>query len=159
MFEYYETTIFSLCPTGQHAILGSVFTSLLSQNGGEGNDSLPCASFPETSGLKAKKKSLGPSASKTYLPTFFSVFLESVSFADSSVANNCNKVQSNAVDLFAIESLRHNHYHLRHQRQNRMVLTELLPLLLLHSRYCGVRPKTKKTKVTSHSTTENEETH
>lgn len=55
MFEYYETTIFSLCPTGQHAILGSVFSSLLSQNGGEGNDSLPCASFPETSGLKAKK--------------------------------------------------------------------------------------------------------
>lgn len=105
------------------------------------------------------KKSLGPSASKTYLPAFLSVFLESVSFADSSVANNCNNVQSNAVDLFAIESLRHNHYHLRHQRKNRMVLTELLPLMLLHSRYCGVRPKTKKTKVTSHYTTENEETH
>lgn len=51
-----QYVLISLYSSGQHAILGCVFSSLLSQNGGEGNDSLPCASFPETSGLEAKKK-------------------------------------------------------------------------------------------------------
>lgn len=56
MCTWREYIFFSFYFCGHHALLDCVFSSLLSQNGGEGNDSLPCASFPESSGLEAKKK-------------------------------------------------------------------------------------------------------
>ena len=88
-----RATVFPLCSAWQHAILGSVFGSLLSQNGGEGNDSLPCAPFPETSGLLAAD--IGPTALITLTrPVSFDVFWD---FSASLVlweADNCNHVKN-----------------------------------------------------------------
>ncbi len=78
-----QAIVFSLCSAWQHAILGSVFGSLLSQNGGEGNDSLPCAPFPETSGLLAAVIRPQRWLSKHLPDRFPSMFLEPLGFPGS----------------------------------------------------------------------------